>query len=278
MTTPRRYTIALVGVSVAVAEVCTAALTAWGRLRPLRAISSDGLADSSIAIVELAAPMAESIACFCRVRRCNPAIPIVLLGPALHAEVAVELVKCGADEYLTIPFNPEGLARKVGRCLRERYGPVFDIPGLEALFPKQAGFEGVNHRRAFRAMVPRGLAASVRVVTGAASSVSGQRLAVRDIGPAVDDAPGGMRLVADPVTAAELGVLEWEVGRQLELSAQVDDGDPVELVATLVRPAQFGRERSVELGIVYTPVHRSGTARMQRFWYACQRRGDPLPG
>src|SRR5690606_492031 len=63
---------------------------------------------------------AEGKALFEAIRRIDPMMPVVLMTAWASLELAVELVKSGADDYLEKPWNDEQLLRKVQNLYRAR--------------------------------------------------------------------------------------------------------------------------------------------------------------
>jgi len=62
----------------------------------------------------------EGVALFGELRRREPDLPIILLTAWTHLETAVELVKQGAADYVTKPFEVEALRIKIRQLLEHR--------------------------------------------------------------------------------------------------------------------------------------------------------------
>jgi DNA-binding NtrC family response regulator len=83
----------------------------------------------------------EGVRLFRGIRELDPQMPVVLMTAWASLELAVDLVKQGADDYLQKPWNDEALLKKVQNLLRAReHQPAgAAAPGAAALSSAPAG-------------------------------------------------------------------------------------------------------------------------------------------
>lgn len=192
-----------------------------------------------------------------------PLAPVILLATHVDAGFAVELVKCGAEDLLVLPLDPEGLRGKVLRALLGRPGPAYGWPILEPLTPRAvATARRTNVRRCYRAEVPTYLQA--------VALVGGKELAVRDVSVEVGEWPGGMLLEAP--AEAGLPIDEWSAGSPVPLVLRLDDDPaPIAVLAHMRGTLRAGGPRGPGIGVQFTVRSPADRARLQRFWMQCQR-------
>src|SRR5256714_8276497 len=70
-----------------------------------------------------------------RVRKEHPELPVLMITAYATPKLAVEVIKAGALDYLSKPFEPEELLHSVGRCA-ERYRLVREKAPLRARTPE----------------------------------------------------------------------------------------------------------------------------------------------
>lgn len=197
-----------------------------------------------------------------------PAIPVILLAAHVDPDFAVELVKCGADDLLVVPPDPDGLRGKVLRALLGRPGPAFGWPALAPLSPRASDPDhATNVRCCYRASVPEHLQ-SVAVVDGA-PKVS---LIVRDLSVEVGERPAGMLLEMPVEAASRLPIADWMRGTPVSLVLRLgDDPSCIPVTARMRGPLRPGPQRSRTFGVQFTAAHAKDRERLQRFWMRCQR-------
>src|SRR5450759_4063988 len=81
----------------------------------------------ALALVDLVMPVMGGLALTDELRRRNPDLTVVIMTGYATIETAVDAIKRGAEDYVTKPFDFEGVRRKLGRLmevveLRERVG------------------------------------------------------------------------------------------------------------------------------------------------------------
>lgn len=69
-------------------------------------------------ILDLGLPDMEGFEVCCKLRKLSITAPILILTVQKDPEVAVKLLNCGADDYLTKPFNASVLEARIAALLR----------------------------------------------------------------------------------------------------------------------------------------------------------------
>ena len=70
-----------------------------------------------VAVVDLVMPVMDGITLLRQIRGSRPDIAVILMSGFGTIESAVQAMRDGAEDYLTKPFEPEAVLRKVGRLL-----------------------------------------------------------------------------------------------------------------------------------------------------------------
>jgi hypothetical protein len=193
-------------------------------------------------------------------------LPLILLGEELSANLAVELVKCGADDYLDVPFDRAALLRKVRRAVDGFRGPAFDDPAFVPLQP--AGFTGRNRRHCFRIAVSAEFPVHARL-----RGTSGEYpVRVVDVSIANDGWFGGMLLKIDEAVATNLDLSD---GQKLRILAELPDSlPPMPLDARIVLGGvRAGPRKTVMVALQYQTACPEDEERMRQYWVDAQRRG-----
>lgn len=73
--------------------------------------------DLVLALVDLLMPLSDGLKLMERMRQNNPDLAVIIMTGFGTIETAVESVKRGAEDYLTKPFDPETVRKKVGRVM-----------------------------------------------------------------------------------------------------------------------------------------------------------------
>jgi CheY-like chemotaxis protein len=226
-----------------------------------RSWRSDAYAAILIALRE---PLAEGIADLCAARRSNPLVPFIVLAANVDANLAAELLKLGADDFLLMPPAPEALLHKVRRLLGEALGPAFELPELAAFKPRD--FDQ-NQRRCFRVHVPPDFPV--------ASTFPGpieRPLEVKDLSIETEVGPGGMQIAADRATARRLPFDQWNRRREIELNVQLPTGSPIVARARLVPGLRHSADGSIRFAVEYWVTRPAEKERFRRYWVEAQRR------
>ncbi len=102
----------------------------------------EGSPNFSLALVDLMMPLTGGLELMDQLHRMDPDLPVVIMTGFGTIETAVEAIKRGAEDYLTKPFDPEAVRKKIGRLtevfrLRER------VQQLEASLDRCPCFENI---------------------------------------------------------------------------------------------------------------------------------------
>jgi CheY-like chemotaxis protein len=261
-----RCTVGLIGFSDALLEMCAPALESVAVIERLpsdaqRAWRPDAYGALVIALRE---PLAEGIAEFCAVRRSNPLVPVIVLAANVDANLAAELLKLGADDFLLMPPTPEALLHKVRRLLGEALGPAFELPELAAFRPRD--FDQ-NQRRCFRVHVPPDFPVA-SVFPGPVE----RPLEVKDLSIETETGPGGMQIAADRATARRLPFDQWNRRREIDLNVQLPSGSPIVARARLVAGLRHSGDGTIRFAVEYWVTRPAEKERFRRYWVEAQRR------
>jgi len=263
---PDRCTLGAIGFSPELLEHCSRELDALGSLE---AVPTDveqffGVERFDALIVALAPPFAASIAKFCSVRRSHPLVPLIAMADGVDADFAAELLKCGAEDFLSMPPEPQVLRHKIRRALGEAVGPAFEIPEFAAFRPRE--FDA-NLRHCFRVTVPPDFAV--------ASTFPGpidRPLEVKDLSIETEQSPGGMQVATDRATARRLPFDQWNRRREIDVSVQLPTGSPLTARARLVPGLRNAPDGSIRFAIEYWVSRPAEKERFRRYWVEAQRR------
>lgn len=222
-------------------------------------------------LVPLRDPLLACVERFAIQRRIQPDVPLLLCGADVAAEVAVELIKAGAVDFVGLPIAPEVLRRKLDRARSGRYVSVLDEPALAPLRTSQ-GEEGqapgLNRRRCFRVQVPSHLA----LVLSSPKLGENVRIPVEDLSVKMDGQAGGMRLRADAAVVARLLALGGEVPVSIHLPGPgPGEGQVLPGHIHLLRMNAGVTGAHVVLGVQYRLTHHRDEEKLERLWMQCQR-------
>lgn len=234
-----------------------------------------GEVEADLLICDLGGDHAAGIQRYAHIRRARPGLPILLLAAGVQTEIAVELVKLGAQDLLATDVRTgdgEVLMRKAARLLGGPRSPALDDPVFASFKPRDETAE--ERRRAFRAPVPEALAARIRLRLRPRAVEA----AVLDISLETDGFAGAM-LVRFPGDAVEPEVFRREelVASSAAAVALPDGGDPVELSVLPVRVRTAASGRTVDVAFQYRPLDPDDASRLARFWMQCQARARSQP-
>lgn len=185
----------------------------------------------------------------------------------MDADLAVELVKCGADDFLTLPPAPAALLRKVRRATgRISTRPAFDVPALQPLQRKQ--WKGEDRRLCHRVRVPGNRLVRAHFEESGQSAA----LSVVDLSIATEARPGGLLLRANADAARLIAVDRRRRGETLSFGLDlVDGGSRISVEARVVR-VRPGPARTVLVAVSYMVTDAQAEARLRLLWMDLQRR------
>jgi CheY-like chemotaxis protein len=263
---PDRTTLGAIGFSAVLFERCATLLAGIAHLEHLPdgaelSFRSDAFAALLIALGQ---PLADSMAGLNTLRREHPLLPVLVFAEGVDANFATELLKCGADDFLLLPPDPEALLHKVKRALGEAIGPAFTTPEFAAFRPRD--FDE-NLRRCFRVHVPPDFA-----VAGTFPGPVERPLEVKDLSIETENAPGGMQVAADRATARRLPFDQWNRRREIEVCVQLPTGAPITARARLIPGLRNAPDGSIRFAVEYWVLRPIEKERFRRYWVEAQRR------
>ena len=252
---------------------CSSALAGTAEVLPVEVDALTGaptLASSThLLLVPLPVPVAEGVAFFARCRRARPETPLILMGSNVDVDFVVEFLKCGADDYVSLPLDFLVLRRKVQRALGKKIGSALNIPALEALGATEWAQRGKNLRHSYRVKIES--TEPVRVILPLGSGIE-IVLTLVDISVPIDRWPGGMLLSLGDDFVNELPFDGWNQEQPSPLSVMLPDGgSPVVVDAypiSTLRHSQGGRFR---FNVKYDVRAPADLTRLIRFWSEIQR-------
>lgn len=263
---PDRSTLGAIGLPNGLLQNCAAALAPIATLEPVPSDADPmfGLQRYDALLIMLTAPFADSVAAFCGLRRRHALVPLLALAEGVDANFAVELLKCGAEDFLLLPPSPDALRHKVRRALGLAVGPAFDGPEFAAFKPRP--FDE-NQRHCFRVDIPPDFAVA-SVFPGPVE----RPLEVKDLSIETDKAPGGMQISADRSTARRLPFDQWHRRREIDVSIQLPMGAPITVRARLVPGLRNAPDGSIRFAVEYWLDRPTEKERFRRYWLEAQRR------
>jgi CheY-like chemotaxis protein len=261
-----RRTLGASGFAQDLFELCARELESIGSLEAIQGDSDPrfALGHFDALLVVLAAPLSDSVDNFARLRRAHPLLPIVLLAEGVDANLATELLKCGAEDFLQLPPSPEALRRKLQRALGDVIGPAFDVPELAAFRPRD--FDE-NQRHCYRVSVLPEFP-----VAGRFPGPVDRALEVKDLSIETDKGPGGMQVAADRTTARRLPFDQWNRRREIDISVQLPSGAPITTRARLIPGLRNAPDGSIRFAVEYWVSRPADKERFRRYWVEAQRR------
>jgi CheY-like chemotaxis protein len=247
-------------------DCCARELASIGTLETVQSDSDPrfALGRFDALLVALTAPLSDSVDHFSQLRRAHPLIPIVLLAEGVDANLATELLKCGAEDFLLLPPSPEALRRKLQRALGDASGPAFDVPELAAFRPRD--FDE-NQRHCYRVCVLPEFP-----VAGRFPGPVDRALEVKDLSIETDKGPGGMQLAADRSTARRLPFDQWNRRREIDITVQLPSGAPITARARLIPGLRNAPDGSIRFAVEYWVSRPVDNERFRRYWVEAQRR------
>lgn len=263
---PDRCTLGAIGFDPESFERCARELEPLGALEPVSAGAEQlfGVERFDALLIALTPPFAESVAKFCSVRRGHPLVPLIAMADGVDANFAAELLKCGAEDFISLPPDPDALRHKVRRALGDTVGPAFQIPEFAAFLPRR--FDE-NQRHCYRVPVLPDFA----VVSTFPGPID-RPLEVKDLSIETEKAPGGMQVATDRATARRLPFDQWNRRGEIEVAVQLPTGSPLTTRARLVPGLRNAPDGSIRFAIEYWVSRPAEKERFRRFWVEAQRR------
>ena len=274
------YRLGIVGGSPELRRSCRSALRNVAHIVELNLIPDTGEPTEDIEIelllYRLYPPLEATVLLMAKFRSMNPGIPIIALGSDVPNDLAVELIKCGIDDYLSVPIEHFGLHRKVLRALGEHEGPSFSWTMLNAFRRGEIERQGRNRRHCFRVPVEPMASVTVLIPTDQLAL----RLPVSNISIATDGWPGGLLVSADLESQSLLPFDSWEQGKELTLFLELPTEEaPIELLGQLVSTIRHGPCGSIDFALQYWTMRSADDGTIRKYWADAQRpnRVSPPP-
>lgn len=263
---PDRRFAGAVGLSEDLFQTCSATLEGIVTLEPLPSTVDVAFRRDAytLIVVGLSAPLESSVAEFCALRRAYPLVSFLVLARDLDANLAVELLKLGAEDFLLVPPDLAALKHKVRRMLGEASGPAFERAELAAFRPRE--FDQ-NERRCFRVNV----LPDFSVATIFPGPID-RPLDVKDLSIETDAGPGGMQVCADLHTARRLPFDQWGRRREIDVTVRLPTGSPVVARGRLVPGLRNAGDGTIRFAIEYWVTRPADKERFRRYWVEAQRR------
>lgn len=266
------YQVGIINADREIAELCQVALRDLATVRQVTLNSATGTAtgpqDVDVLLFTLRQPIAMSVMLFARCRTANTRKPIIVLGEGVHADLAVELVKNGADDFISLPPDRIGLRRKVQRAMGVHQGPGFEWSILKPFRRPNIPPGGKNRRHCYRVM-----SLPDRPVIVTVSLPEGTFLLdVINLSIATDGWPGGLLLSSAAAVTRSLPFEAWETGEDLVFTMDLpDEGPPISLKGQMVAGLRSGPAGSTQFAIQYWAIRSADEIRIRRYWADAQR-------
>jgi CheY-like chemotaxis protein len=265
-----------IGLVCGTEELVGACQKAIGPLAVVQSIGVDRLTGAAedapsfqILLIPLPVPLAEGVAFFARCRQASPRTPLVLLGKAMDIDFVVEFLKCGADDFVTLPFEPQVLRRKVERSLGKWFGLVLDVPALAPLRMTEWAHHGGNLGHAYRVRIEADRPIGVNLILSATEELS---LILLDLSIPISRWPGGMLLGIDRKFSGRLPTTSWSQNDELTLRVNLpDEGPPIDVKASPISSVRSGQGNLVKFNMKYWIPDADERGRLVRYWSAVQR-------
>jgi CheY-like chemotaxis protein len=226
-------------------------------------------------LYRLMPPFDPALRLLARCRSAAPELPLVIIGSSVPPDLAVELIKSGIEDFISLPIEHVGLHRKVLRALGEYDGPAFSWSMLQHLYRREKAWTGRNRRHCYRVEITPERSAKARVCVDDVAF----ELEVLNLSIATEGWPGGILLNADAEIAEELPLDQWKEGGELELMLSLsDDEQPLELIGQTVAGIRTAPSGDVALALQYWTRRPNDEPRIRRFWAEAQRPSKQPPG
>ena len=221
-----------------------------------------------LALFDLGMTLRQGVAAFARWRLAHPKVPVILLARDIEADLAVELVKLGAADLLTLPPPPGALRAKVARALGGTPRPTFRRKTLLPFAVRKPG--RAEQRRAFRATVPPGMPVRARL------RLPGGYLAadVVDVSLEHEGQPGALLLEFSEGTPGAAALTRLPQAAECPFELRIPQSAvPLQLQGSVVRTRPATQTGMFHLVLRYRPVRGEQARALGRFWMDCQAGG-----
>jgi len=255
-------------------------------------------------------PHPEHTAALAKCIKINPDLPILVMGGDFSPNQAVELVQCGACDFLSLPAKPVEIRLKVERHLRGRRGPVFSDSVLMPFEPTSGRlplpYMGSNRRLCYRASVINDAAIRVQITVDSKPYF----LEIVELSVVTERRPGGILLrpalkpppldaentdtevqlsaahmqrdkrISKDVETLPVPWQDLEVGAEFEceisLPTAVHRTIPTRVKVVFAKPHKRKALKS-RIAVQYFPKNMADDKAFREFWMLCQRSETALP-
>ncbi len=242
------------------------------RLQRATSANPARLDDVDAVLVALGTAVKEEVQTVARVRKIDAMLPVLLVGRDVGADLAVEIVKCGADDFLSAGTVATVLRPKLERALGMTRGPALDNAVLEPFRtvnspPRE---DGANRRKAARVRPHPPKSACVLIAQRGGGEA---KLWIEDMSIPTDGWPGGM-LLSTELPAGRLPLREWEHNLLDDpVRLVIPDGHERRIPATsrLLPGLRRRTNGLLRLAIQYLVENRVNADRVSRYWAKCRQ-------
>jgi CheY-like chemotaxis protein len=258
--------VALLGGATPILRQCQTPLREYATVEP-GTLTSAGEQRWDLVLLALPERVDAAVVSYARARAKFPATPLILLGADLDADTAVELIKCGADDYLSLPIDAGALGRKVRRAIGSFDGPAFDRPELSPLKRTQSSTR--NRRHCYRATLSDDFSLQA-IIRAEAGSISAR---VVNLSIKTEGWLGGMLLELPTDARERLPADVPTEGQPLPITVVLSDGDdPIPLRTRVVLGGLRSSPEGLELvAVQYQTRGPADEGRFQAIWLDAQR-------
>lgn len=273
--------VGLAGAGPELAAACRSALRDIASVREIEIDAETGQSSIEerleLILFRLMPPFDPAVRLLARCRAAQPGVPVILIGSNVPPDLAVELIKCGIADFISLPIEHVGLHRKVLRAFGEHHGPAFTWSMLSYFQNMDRAWSGRNRRHCFRVLTDLERPVKAHVVVDDVA----YELSVLNLSIATEGWPGGLLLDASSEIADEIELDSMQNSGELSLSLVLpdDEGGAIELIGQPVAGLRPGPEGNVSFALQYWTKRPNEEPRIRRFWADAQRpTKQPPPG
>ena len=232
---------------------------------------------ADLVIIEKGPDILGAVELFNRIRDAVADKAVMLVLEDLDTDTALELMRIGLVDVVSMPADPSLISRKLVRVIEEMEGTLFPFPGHTTLKYGASRLEEIkleNRRQAYR-VVP-----TDDQVCLALFSVFGKetRCKVHDLSLASDRRRGGLALRLSPEEFKALRAHRWRDQETVRFKVILGSDARQISVRGKVRRFQEHPDGSATIGLEYTPLEAKDENLFVRYWTAVQRSRRYLSG
>jgi len=232
---------------------------------------------ADLVILEKGPDVLGAVDLFNRIRDAAADKSVIFVLEDLETVTALELMRIGLVDVISMPADPSIITRKVVRFVEEMEGTLFPFPGHATLRYGASRLEEIkleNRRQAYR-VVP-----TDDQVCLALFSVFGKetRAKVHDLSLASDRRRGGLALRLSPEEFKAVRAHRWRDQETVRFKVILGSDARQISVRGKVRRFQEHPDGSATIGLEYTPLEAKDENLFVRYWTAVQRSRRYLSG